>query len=194
MVCLTFATTCIGGVSENLSLSCMYLIPFGGLGVLLDAGTYLLGWQRSLLLHIAQETRENKEGRLFAFSGHCLSIDMPGGAIGSISALESSYNLHVRRFVQSPRSTPPPPSILLTITLRSLQSIDHQHHNLVRTNSFLFHVWPLSCLDLSNLGNPIFLARFPVEAVNRRLRHMVSHLKVHDGSLNSERLYSYPHH
>jgi len=38
------------------------LDTFRGVGVLLDAGTYLLGWQRSLLLHIAQGTRQNKKG------------------------------------------------------------------------------------------------------------------------------------
>ena len=131
-------TVCIGGVSENLSLSCMYLIPFGRIGVLLDAGTYLLGWQRSLLLHIAQGTRQNKEGRLFVFSCHCLIIDMPGGAIGSISAMESSYRLYVRRFGQPPSSTPPLLSMLWTMTFGICQSIDHQDPNLVRTNIFCF--------------------------------------------------------
>jgi hypothetical protein len=116
----------------------MYLIPFGGIGVLLDAGTYLLGWQRSLLLHIAQGTRQNKEGRLFVFSCHCLLIDMRGGAIGSISAVESSYKLYVRRFGQSPSSTPPPPSKLWTMTFGILQSIDHQDHKLVRTDISCF--------------------------------------------------------
>ena len=186
-------TVCIGGVSENLSLSCMYLIPFGRIGVLLDAGTYLLGWQRSLLLHIAQRTRQNKEGRLFVSSCHCLLIDMPGGAIGSTSAVESSYKLCARRFGQSPSSTPPLPSMLWSMTFGILQSIDHQDYNLARTNIFLFHVWPRSCLEFSSLIQN-FLARPPPEAVNRRLRHIVNHLEVHNCSLNNKRLYSYPHH
>jgi len=132
----------------------------------------LLGWQRSLLLHIAQGT-ENKEGLLFAFSGHCLSIDMPGGATGSISAVESSYNFYVRLFGQSPSSIPPPPSMFLSMTLGILQFIDHQDYDQVRTSLSLFHVWPRSCLELRS-STPDSLSEIPPEATNRRLRRIVS--------------------
>ena len=138
MVCLNFCKQLHRRRFGKFITLVSVLDTFRGVGVLLDAGTYLLGWQRSLLLHIAQGTRQNKEGRLFVFSCHCLLIDMPGGAIGSISAVESSYKLYVRRFGQSPSSTPPLPSMLWTMTFSILQSIDHQDHKLVRTNIFCF--------------------------------------------------------
>ena len=110
------------------------------------SGGWRFTWRRNISAWVAafiafaycSGDAAKQEGRLFVFSCHCLLIDMPGGAIGSISAVESSYKLYVRRFGQSPSSTPPLPSMLWTMTFSILQSIDHQDHKLVRTNIFCF--------------------------------------------------------